>query len=505
MKEDSHIPPPGLAAERFTPYTGYLPQNSVNSPTVKQEVGSALPSDSESIATHPSQSSGRPIAAAAARWLDRQKIQSAPRTAVQGPAQNHSSSGTASSAPGINAPHVFANQYTTKVVSSLANTIGTPNLTKAGRNNPSRNLYAAKTTILNLLTTEQKNELNFENIPVFYTGMWKIARQLDLIIPQVCMQKGQHILPLDRTMRAAQKYINWLRKEQVVLPTNALHSETQDIADGELQPIAELEEETTQADKKVASSTNASKKDRRAKNKSKAQTSEDDESAPIIETKLKASKKRKHESDSGAQVELVDKSSKDKKQKSSAPAIEQEMPESELEQPKAKKKKEKKKQAVKQCSPIGEDIPEREPLEKKNRKHKSHPKDDVASEPARDHRKKKTKRSSIPEEVEIPGIPQTEPNFEKKKKKKARESSPVNENPLQNTSEPHFDADASFLSEALGTTEERNYNLTQEIQNLRSILQAVGVGGVKLSVALTRMRHGQSAEEIFSSIKREDS
>ena len=115
------------------------------------------------------------------------------------------------------------------------------------------------------------------------------------------------------------------------------------------------------------------------------------------------------------------------------------------------------------------------------------------------------KESSVREEEKHSENPQTETDAPKKKKKAKKEFTPVDGTSAHNTPEPYFDADASFLSEALGTTEERNYNLTQEIQNLRSILQAVGVGGVKLSVALTRMRHGQSAEEIFSSIKREDS
>jgi hypothetical protein len=502
--EDPPLPPPGLATERFTPYTGYLPRSSLSVTMVKQEPGESLQHHSELGTGHHSQGWAEAVAPAAG-WLDLQDIQSARRRTFQGPVQTHFGSGAASWAPGDGVPYSWAYKYTPQYARNLARDIAEKHLPKADRNDFLKTLEAAKANILELMTEEQRIELNLDDVPADYTGLKKIARQLDLIIPLVFIPQGPDILPMDRMIRALQAYIGRLRLNQKRLRKDAARAEHRTAPDPQL---ASGSEPSNVIDKENKNGNLSKPRKEKVKGKKgKPRSSKDQTSVPKIQTKPKASKKRKHGTNYDTEQALDTKSSKKKKkkQKLSTPIVEQEMPEPEVKEPKAKTKK-KEKQAMILCPQTEEDIPDKAPPLKKRKKDTSPPSEDNAPEPATEHRRKKTKKSSGPDEEEPSDDPQPEPSSKKNKNNQAKkESTPVDETSAHNTPEPQSNADASFLSEALETTEEKNHGLTQEISSLKVILQAVGISGVKLSVALTRMRHGQSAEEIFSSIKKEGS
>ena len=171
--EDSHIPAQGLATERFTPYASHLPQSAVHTTMVKQEPGITLPCLNEPASMAPSQSASEVVTTAGAR-----------------------------------VPYAWVNDYTQSYQNSLASTLGWKGWPKADRASLLKTLQAAKNTMLELLTEEGRKKLDLENIPVDYTGLRKIARQLDLIIPHAFIPKDPDILPMDRMIRAAKKYIS---------------------------------------------------------------------------------------------------------------------------------------------------------------------------------------------------------------------------------------------------------------------------------------------------------
>jgi hypothetical protein len=358
------------------------------------------------------------------------------------------------------------------------------------------------------MSDEQRSGLNLDDVPDGYTGLRKTARQLDLIIPHAHIPTVPGILPMDRMIRAVQSYISRLRDDQVRVEMDVGQAEIRTAPDTQVAPGSEPSGGIVKTGKNGTLSKPMKKKSKGRKEQKNARPSGDKTSEPEIQTKPKASNKRKFGPDSDTEEELDTKSSKKKKKKKkrklSTPPIEQEVPEPEIKEPKEKSKKKEKHPKI-PCSPTEDDVPTKV-LPKKKKKDLCPPSDDIEPEPATQKRKKEMKKSSLLEEEEHSENPQTETDTLKRKKKKAKkESTRVDETSAHNTPEPQFNADASFLSEALETTEERNNSLTQEISSLKAILQAVGISGVKLSVALTRMRHGQSAEEIFSSIKKEGS
>ena len=493
------MPLPGLATERFTPYTGYLLRSSINPTVIKQESGTTPSRNTECTAWNPSHRSSGTIAAAATRWLDSQETQSTQQKTVQGPVQNHFGSGTASWSPSAGVPYSWAYKYTPHYATVLAGEIPAEHLSRADRKDFLKVLEAAKATIFELMPEERRIELNLDEVPADYTGLMKIARELDLIIPFEFIPLGPDIFPMDRIIRALQAYIGRLRLGQKRLRKDAARAEHRTASDPQL---ASCSEPSNVIDKEIKNGNLSEARKGKVKGKKgKPRSSEDQTSVPKIQNNPKASKKRKHESDTGAKEDRVAKSSKKKKQKRSAPAIEQEMPEPETKEPKARNKQ-KKKQPKIPCTKTEDDVPDEVITERKKKKNTSPPPDDNVPEPATENREKKTKKSSVADEEEPSEHSHTETNPPKGRRKR-KNLTPVEEEPSGNLPEQSFDADASFLGEALETTEEKNHNLNQEIQNLKAILQAFGVTGARLSVALTRMRHGQSAAEIFMGVKRE--
>ena len=468
------MPPPRLTSERFVPYTSSLPQSAVNASMVKLEAGAAASENAEPISRLPSQNVGELVTTGTKPLLD--NMQPAVEDRV---------------------PYAWVNEYSHEHVCSLSGTIGPMNMPAADRKDILKTLEAAKATILDLSTEDQKKEFNLDDVPVGYTGLQKIARELDLIIPILFIPASPGILPMDRMLRAAQSYIDRLRRKQARRQNNTAQPEIPTAPDHQ---VASGSKPSDKAVKKIKNGTSSKpgkeyikgkkvKGKKEQKKKRKARSSGNKKSAPTNHNKRDDSKKRKNETDHDKE-QLVDNSSQKKRKKLSASAIEEEVLQLEIAEPVAKKVK-KEKQPKIQCHSTEKNYP---------------PLDNDDPEPTTEKRKKKKKEPSIPEETKSSEILSQEPSRKKKKAMKAKkESTPVDEKPSQDIPEPDFDGDASFIREALEQTEKKNHNLSQEIHNLRAILQAVGVTGARLSVALTRMRHGQSAQEIFAGIKREES
>lgn len=123
-------------------------------------------------------------------------------------------------------------------------------------------------------------------------------------------------------------------------------------------------------------------------------------------------------------------------------------------------------------------------LKRKKKKSTSHPIDDEITE-------------QTPEKPEKP----TTKKKTKTKPKKKKSSIQANETAPKIKLDSNFNLDTSFIDETLQTTEDENRRLAVENRSLRSMVEVFGVSGVNISKALTRMRHGQSAQEIFSAVK----
>jgi hypothetical protein len=244
------------------------------------------------------------------------------------------------------------------------------------------------------------------------------------------------------------------------------------------------------------------------KNKKTAPVAEDDVSKPEVDEAQPAKAKKANKAAPHIEEDLSDsepnlsRPRQTKKAKKAAPRTEKVEIDTELDvsQPKKTKKSKKAVALIKGNIPV--------PVldkRKKQTKHTSVLEEDITPVPTAEKSKKIGKKhiAADPDEMSDIDLPSPKPN----KRKKTRTSILLAEDsPSILGPAPTFEFDTSYLNETLETTEQENSRLKEEVRGLRSIVQAFGVSNVHVSVALTRMRHRQSAQDIFSGagVKREE-
>lgn len=413
----------------------------------------------------------------------------------------------------------LVNEYTPKHAVLLAESIDRSELSylDTNQNDICKILEAAKNTVLNLLSESKKSRIQLDVVSTAPKSLVEAADQLLHVLPpqKTWIKVAPETLPMDHLLRTARACILNLHVTQTRMQlTDAVKDEkgkisSQDHSDDKLRNVHAKPGQWKDSENHVS---------KIEKGNGNGQVNDDEVSASERSAMIKASTKRKRDSGPGPEEEFAGKPSR-KKPKNQASPVEEATSEIEPEETQQRKTKTAKKSAP--CSekgaaemepevpesrkprkknvvpPIEEPITAAVPRQTKERKGKctSHFSRGVSIDAPPEKPKKKGKKATAIEADEKSDGVEAEPKI--KKHKKLRPSSlPVKETTHSPSKNPAPDDEYSMLGEALGT-------LAEENMRLKAILQAVGISAVNVSVGLTKMKHGKSAQDIFSAVKKE--
>jgi hypothetical protein len=453
------MPPSRSATERFVPYSGYLSQNAGSTSIIKHEAPATSSTHATPVPTLPPHRLNE-VAAITVGCLSIEEPQHTLSGMDSHPVKPKMGQEIATATPKQRSLYSWANEYNNECVKSLATTIEERHLRKDERGSIARTLKAAKETILELLTAEEIDKLNLGKIPAQWTRLKKIARQLDVLIPHEFIPKAPGLLAMDRILRAIKSYMYHLRARPLIAGINT----TQAIS--ETEPGRILREGLEPDDEAVKAYLKRKKRLRQKERRKKSPRScprGRSRSQPVFPSKKRYRILSQKHCSQG--------------------------------------RRRSRKRTVFQVRSL---LPSHFQIMQRSRNRRDRSSSSETSPPKQDQKSQKimSKKPTIPDKDEISDIAPVEPKAKKHKKAKIS-TAPIDDITAIVSPNTTFDLDTSFIGETLEATEHRANRLADEVRNLKAILHAVGVTAGSVSVGLTRMRHGQLAEEIFSGVKRD--